>query len=190
MGDVGRVPSAERNRAHQDATERGRSASVRDGLRAASLSTATLPIVSCSTNAGTNQPRKDTAVRSRPATSPAGAALLVVISVLVALQAMGLLPAVAGQPTAHPDFNAIDRYVESEMRATGLPGVALGIVHATKLCTCAVSAAPTTPDDRSHRRPHSSSARAASRSPPWRSCNSRGRQTRPGRPGTALPALV
>jgi CubicO group peptidase (beta-lactamase class C family) len=59
---------------------------------------------------------------------------------IVALGAVAVLLALGGtrpstaaatgaRDTGPPDFSAIDRYVETERRATRLPGLALGIVH-------------------------------------------------------------
>jgi CubicO group peptidase (beta-lactamase class C family) len=52
----------------------------------------------------------------------------------ILLVALPPLAATAGQPaTTTPDFAAIDRYVESEMRATGIPGMAIGIVRGDRI---------------------------------------------------------
>ncbi len=64
-----------------------------------------------------------------------GAALILVT--LIALMAVPFLhphPTAAAHPhAATPDFAAIDRYIESEMQATRLPGLALGIVQGDKV---------------------------------------------------------
>jgi CubicO group peptidase (beta-lactamase class C family) len=51
--------------------------------------------------------------------------------ILAALFALALVPlgAQAAQQPSMPDFADIDAFVESSMRESGLPGVALGIVH-------------------------------------------------------------
>jgi len=43
------------------------------------------------------------------------------------------LPSAAAPPASTPDFAAIDAYVQSEMRAARIPGLALGIVHGDQI---------------------------------------------------------
>jgi CubicO group peptidase (beta-lactamase class C family) len=52
------------------------------------------------------------------------------LAAAILLVALPPLAGAAGQPaTTVPDFAAIDRYLESEMRATGIPGMAVAIVR-------------------------------------------------------------
>jgi CubicO group peptidase (beta-lactamase class C family) len=76
--------------------------------------------------------RTQTWTRSLPAGAPRRAAVTVLATMLVLLALGGMRPAAAAASTSNngaPDLAAIDRYVETERRATRLPGLALGIVH-------------------------------------------------------------
>lgn len=56
------------------------------------------------------------------------------LAAAIPLVALPPLAVTAGQPaTTAPDFAAIDQYVESEMQATGVPGLALGIVRGDQI---------------------------------------------------------
>lgn len=56
------------------------------------------------------------------------------LAAAIPLVALPPLAVTAGQPaTTAPDFAAIDQYVESEMQATGIPGLALGIARGDQI---------------------------------------------------------
>ena len=65
-------------------------------------------------------------------------------------------------------YDAIDAYIEEQMRRLHIPGVSLAIIEATGLCTGAVSAAPARAVKRPPPRRPSSSVRSPSPSPPGR----------------------
>jgi CubicO group peptidase (beta-lactamase class C family) len=72
---------------------------------------------------------------SPPRATWSGAALkLVILIILMAVNFLHPRPTAAAHPhAATPDFAAIDRYIESEMQATRLPGLALGIVQGDRI---------------------------------------------------------
>lgn len=63
---------------------------------------------------------------NRPITS-------VVLAILLCLSWLTTQPLQASRPSTQPDLAAIDAYVESQMKAIGLPGLALGIVQGDRI---------------------------------------------------------
>ncbi len=60
--------------------------------------------------------------------------LFITVIELMAAQMLHFRPTAAAHPrAATPDFAAIDRYIESEMQVTRLPGLALGIVQGDEI---------------------------------------------------------
>jgi CubicO group peptidase (beta-lactamase class C family) len=69
---------------------------------------------------------------TRPSSLPrrlVGSALLATVATAVAFQLPAPLASVGQLVTTAPNFAAVDHFVESEMQATGTPGMALGIVR-------------------------------------------------------------
>jgi CubicO group peptidase (beta-lactamase class C family) len=82
-------------------------------------------------------PRTNAWIRSLPAATARRTAITVLAAMLALLALVGMRPptaAAASTPgTGPPDLAAIDRYVETQRRATRLPGLALGIVHGDRV---------------------------------------------------------
>jgi CubicO group peptidase (beta-lactamase class C family) len=81
--------------------------------------------------------KTNTWIRSWRAGAARRGAIVALIAMLVLLAVGGMRPptaAAASTPgNGAPDLGAIDRYVETQRRATRLPGLALGIVHGDRV---------------------------------------------------------